>query len=228
MRYGINLLPDAFLLIALLRMTYVGLAVQRRAMFFFLCAWLIYCFVTLFLGQLWPAGSPQYALRFFILSAIAWSCGIPALWIASRSLLRTPSGAAMVIVTLLLAAAGSHFALLNASTSPIAKLLAVNCWIAVVAGAIFWFASVKTEGPDLYLWRCCGVFFLLFGFGYLFIGMVRPGVWAYVCLVLAVTVVWIALAWFIGPHPDHLFNLEKLALVPSVRLRIALARQRNG
>jgi hypothetical protein len=228
MRYGIHLLPDAFLLVVLLRMTFVGLAAERCAIFFFLCAWLLNCFVTLFLGQLWPTDSKDYATGFFILSAFAWLAGVPALWLASRSLSRTPSGMAMVIVTLLLAWGGCYFVVENSSMAPLAKLLAVNCWIAVVAGAIFWFASVKMEGPDFYLWRCCGVFFLLFGFGYMFIGIFRPGVWAYVCLVLAATVVWIALAWFIGPHPDHLFNLEKLALVPSVRLRIALAARSQG
>jgi len=35
--------------------------------------------------------------------------------------------------------------------------------------------------------------------------------------------VWIALAWFIDPRHEHLFNLEKLALVPSARLQLALA-----
>jgi hypothetical protein len=226
MRYGIHLLPDAFLLVALLRMTFVGLATERRAMFFFLCAWLAYSFATLFLAQVWPADSLQYARWFFALSMVAWACGVPALWFASRAAARSLACVAFILLVLTMASLASHFALANSSMVPIAKLLAVNCWIAVVAGAIFWFASTN-EGPDLYVWRCCGVFFLLFGFGYLFIGMFRPGMWAYACLVLAATVVWIALAWFIGPHPDHLFNLEKLALVLAAYRTPALARRRN-
>jgi hypothetical protein len=228
MRYGLHLLPDAFLLIALLRMTYVGLAAQRCAIFFFLCVWLIYSLAALFLSQIWPVSSPQYAHRFFFLSLLAWLCGVPALWIASRTVIQSLGHTVVVLLVLLLASLASHFALLNSSMSPIAKMLAINCWIAVVFASVFWFSSVKAESTDLYLWRCCGVFFLLFGFGYLFIGMFRTGVWAYVCLVLAAAVVWTALAWFIGPHPEHLFNLEKLALVPSLRLRIAIARTRNG
>ncbi len=227
MRYGIHLLPDAFLLLALLRMTFVGLATERRAIFFFLCAWLIYCLVALFLGQLWPASSPQYALRFFTLTAIVWSCGLPALWAASLSAARTLSQAATILLVFLVACLASHFALETRGISPIAQLLVINCWIAIVAGAIFWFASVKTHGPDFYLWRCCGVFFLLYGFGYLFIGVLRPGPWAYISLALAATVVWIALAWFIDPNHERLFNLEKLALIPSVRLQMALARRKN-
>jgi hypothetical protein len=222
MRYGIHLLPDAFLLVALLRMTFVGLAAERRAIFFFLCAWLVYCFVTLFLGQLWPAGSSQYALRFFILSAAAWACAVPALWLASRVAVRSLAHTAVIMLVVLMASGASRLALENFSMSPIAKLLAIHFQFAVVAGTVFWFASLGAEGPDLYLWRCCGIFFLLFGFGNLAIGMLRPGAWAYACLVLAAAVVWVALAWFIGPHPEHLFNLEKLALVPSARLRLAL------
>jgi hypothetical protein len=228
MRYGLHLLPDAFLLIALLRMTYVGLAAQRRAMFFFLCVWLIYSLAALFLSQIWPVNSPQYAHRFFFLSLLAWLCGAPALWIASRTVIQSFWHTVVVLLVLLLASLASHFALLNSLMSPIAKMLASNCWIAVVFASVFWFASVGAESPDLYLWRCCGVFFLLFGFGYLFIGMLRPGVWAYVCLVLAAAVVWTALAWFIGPHPEHLFNLEKLALAPAAFRIPALARRRNG
>ncbi len=228
MRYGIHLLPDAFLLIALLRMAYVGLAAERPAMFFFLCCWLIYCLMTLFLGQLWPADSKEYTTAFFVLSASAWIAALPALWAASLSATRTFAQTATILLVLVIACGASHFALENSSMSSIAKFLSVNCWVAVVAGAIFWFASVNAEGPDLYLWRCCGVFFLLFGFGYLFIGIFGPGVWAYACLVLTAGVVWIALAWFIGPHHDHLFNLEKLALVPAAYRTPALARRRNG
>jgi hypothetical protein len=225
MRYGLHLLPDAFLLLALLRMTFVGLAAQRRAMFFFLCAWLIYSFAALFLGQVWKVDSPQYALRFFFLSLLTWLCGIPALWIASRTVIRSLPHAAVVLFVLLAASLASHFAMANSSMSPIAKLLATNCWIAVIFASVFWFASVGAESPDLYLWRCSGVFFLLFGFGYLFIGMLRPGAWAYVCLVLAATVVWVALAWYIEPNRERLFNPEKLALVPAFRLRIYANRE---
>jgi len=227
MRYGIHLLPDAFLLVALLRMAFLGLAAQRPAMFFFLCVWLAYCFTTLFLGQVWPADSHSYALAFFILTAFAWAAGLPALWGASLSATRTFTQAATILLVFVIACSASHFALETSAASPIAQLLAVNCWIAVVVGVIFWFASVKTEGPDLYLWRCCCVFFLLYGFGYLAIGILRPSAWAYICLALAATAVWIALAWFIDPNHEHLFNLEKLALVPTSSFRKAFARERN-
>lgn len=227
MRYGIHLLPDAFLLIALLRMTFVGLAVERRAIFFFLCAWLVYSFVALFLGQIWPTDTREYAVRFLAFSAAAWCCATPALWIASRAAARSLAHTAVILLVALMASGAARLALSTSTTTTLAKLLALNYWIAVVAGTIFWFASVKAESPDLYLWRCCGVFFLVYGFGYLFIGMLRPGAWAYVSLVLSVTIVWIALAWFLGPHPERLFNPEKLALVPSTQ-RMALARQKNG
>lgn len=228
MRYGLHLLPDAFLLIALLRMTYVGLATERRAIFFFLCAWLAYSFVALFLGQIWPIGTHEYTVRFLMLSAATWLCGMPAIWLASRAAARSLAHAGIILLVLLMASGAARFALATGSSSPLGKLLALNCWIAVVAGTIFYFASVKAEGPDLYLWRCCGAFFLLYGFGYLSIWMLRPGAWAYACLVLAVAIVWIALAWFIGPHPDRLFNLEKLAIVPAAYRAPSLARRARG
>jgi hypothetical protein len=221
MRYGIHLLPDAFLLVALLRMTYVGLASERRAIFFFLCAWLAYSFLALFLSQVWPAASPQYAVRFFVLSLATWLCGLPALWLASKAAVRSLPHTAAILLVLLMASGASRLALANSLMAPIAKMLAVNCWIAVIFASIFWFASVKAESPDLYLWRCCAVFFLVYGFGYLFIGVLRPGMWAYIGLILAATVVWIALAWLIGPRHEHLFNPEKLALIPPTRTRMA-------
>jgi hypothetical protein len=211
MRYGLQLLPDAFLLVALLRMTFVGLAAQRRAMFFFLCVWLVFSVVTLFLGQIWPVGSHAYALRFFLLLLPTWLCAGPALWQASRQMSARHLVVAAAVTVMAMAA--SHFALENSSLSSIAKLLAMNCWAAVVVGSSFFFASMRTEGADLYLWRCSGIFFLLFGFGYLLIGMVRPGEWAMRVFILAGAAAWCALAYFIGPRPEHLFNLEKLGII---------------
>ncbi|HLZ92958.1 MAG TPA: hypothetical protein VKQ28_14690 [Candidatus Acidoferrum sp.] len=211
MRYGLHLLPNAFLLIALLRMTLVGMAGQRCAMFFFLCVWLIFSVSALFLGQVWPIESREYAVRFFILLLPTWLCSAPALWIASRRL--AFSHLATAAAVLLMAMAACRFAVLNASMSPIAKLLAMNCWAAVVVGTNFLLASAAAEGADLYLWRCCGMFFLIFGFGYLAIGMVRPGEWAMRIFILAGAATWCALAYFIGPRPEHLFNLDKLGVI---------------
>lgn len=226
MRYTLQLLPDALLLLALLRMTFVGLAGQRRAMFVFLLAWLIYSFLLLFLGQIWPVSARSYVLWFFLLSIPAWLCATPALWIASRRL--STWHAIFILLILWIAAQGSRLALLNASMSWTAKLLVINCWIAGIAGAIFFFASVRAESPDLYLWRCTGIFLLLFGFGYLLIGMVRPGPWAQAVFVIAGAAVWFALAWLIGPRPEHLVNPEKLATVSSFRPGVAVARERNA
>jgi hypothetical protein len=211
MRYGLLLLPDLFLLVALLRMTRWGMAAQRREMFFFLCAWLVYSFVLLFLGQLWPIGSYAYNLRFFLLSLPAWLCAAPALWIASRRF--TLGYAVTAICVCAMAVIASRFVVLNLSMSPTAKLLALNCWASIVVGSIFLMASRGAEGTDLYLWRCCGIFFLLFGYGYLAIGLAQPGEWAMRVFVLAGAAVWCALAYYIGPRPEHLFNLEKLGVI---------------
>lgn len=214
MRYGLLLLPNAFLLVALLRMTFVGMATQRTSMFFFLCIWLLYSFVALFLGQIWPIGTHAYNVRFFWLSLPAWLCASPALWIASRRL--TSGRAATVLCVFAMAVAASRFAMLNASMSSTAKLLSINCFAAVVAGSIFALASLAAEGADRTLWCCTGIFFLIYGFGYLAIGMAQPGQWAMHVFILAGAAAWWALFYFIGPRPEHLFTLEKLGIIWSV------------
>src|SRR6266404_2704800 len=135
MRYGLDLLPNLVLLVALLRMAFVGMASQRTSMFFFLCAWLVYSLVTLFMGQIWLDYSHAYNVAFFSFSLPAWLCAIPALWIASRRL--SCGNAVIVLCVFAMAAAASRFAMLNSSMIWTAKLLSINCWVAIVAGSIF-------------------------------------------------------------------------------------------
>lgn len=220
MRYGLDLLPNLMLLVALLRMARVGMATTRPASFFFfsLCVWFVYSLVTLFLGQIWEDGTRAYQIAFLSCSVPAWLCAAPALWIASRRL--SLGSAIFVLVILAMAAGAARLAMLNSLMVGMAKLLAINYWVAVVAGTVLVLAAQRVEGAYATLWRCCGIFFLLFGFVCLAFGILRLDEqafhYAYIGFVLSVTVVWFALAYFIGPRPEHLFTLEKLGIIWSV------------
>lgn len=222
MRYGLYLLPDAFLLFALLRMTFVHLHTERRAMFCFLAAWLTYSIVTLFLAQVWPTDSIEYVRVFGWLSVAVWICGGPALIAAGQRVSQSYGYSAYAIGVLVTGYFGIRIALANSAFSSTGKILAVNCWCAAVAGSLFLFASIGAESPDKILWRCVGAFFFIFGYGYLFIGIMRSPAWAYAALIICSAVAWLALAWLAGPRHDHLFNLEKLAFIPSIRLQLAI------
>jgi len=224
-RYGIHLLPDAFLLVALLRMTFVGLAAQRRAMFFFLAAWLAYSVAQLFLAQVFPTSSHEYALAFFYSTIAIWATSLPALYFASLHLGSLHRAIALALLAISLA--GVRLVMLTAGFTPVAKILAVNCWVAAATGAIFLFASAGAQNPDLILWRGAGAFFAFYGFGYLLIGCLRLNGWAYAAFVLSGAFAWAALAWFIGPTPDHLFNLEKLGIILPLRTVAAFIERRR-
>lgn len=211
MRYGLLLLPDLCLLVALLRMTRWGMATQRREMFFFLCVWLVYSFVILFVGQIWPMNTHAYNVRFFSLALPAWLCAAPALWQASRRFTVGYAIAAFCVCVFGLIA--SKFIVLHATMNSTAKLLALNCWASAVVGSTFLLASRGAEGADRFLWFFSGIFFLVYGYGYMAIGMARPGAWAIKVFVLAGAVTWCALAYYMGPRPEHLFNLEKLGVI---------------
>ncbi|MBZ5702132.1 MAG: hypothetical protein LAN84_09815 [Acidobacteriia bacterium] len=229
MRYGLHLLPDAFLLLALLRMTFVHLHTERRAMFFFLASWLVYSLLTLFLAQVHPAGSPEYAAVFAWLTIAAWTYGAPAIWLASSRVARSAGYSIATAAVLFLAILSVKFIFENAALGATGRILALNSWAAVLAGAIFLFASVGAQAPDRLLWLAAGIFFLVYGFGYIFIGMLRPGAWAYPALVLVLSAVWLALAWRVGANPEHLFNLEKLGWIPALLPRAqVLARANRG
>lgn len=229
MRYGLHLLPDAFLLLALLRMTFVHLHTERRAMFFFLASWLVYSLVALFLAQVHPAGSPMYAAGFAWMTIVVWACGAPAIWLASSRIIRSTIYPLAVAIVLFLAAASVQYIFENAALGATGRILALNSWAAVLAGAIFLFASVGAQAPDRLLWLAAGIFFTVYGFGYIFIGMLRPGAWAYPALVLLLSGVWLALAWRVGANPEQLFNLEKLGWIPALLPRAeVLARTNRG
>jgi len=230
MRYGLHLLPDVFLLLALLRMTFVHLHRERPAMFFFLAAWLVYSLLTLFLAQVHPVGSPEYILCFAWLTAGAWVCAGPAIWLASARIFRAPVFPLAIALLLWLASTAVLHIFENTGPGAAGKILALNAWTAVVAGAIFIFASMGAEAPDRLLWRAAGIFFVVYGYGYIFIGMLRPGAWAYPALVLILAAVWFALAWRVGANGEQLFNLEKLGWIPEMMPRAGqvLARVFHG
>jgi len=228
MRYAIHLVPDALLLVVLLRMTFVGLIFERRAMFIFLSAWLIYSLALLFLAQIISADSPTYVSTIAISSVAVWIISLPAMLQVTRALNRSFFQSICALAIIVVAYASIRLIRANPGFDDLAKFLAINCWISAVYGAMFLFASVHAENPDRVLWRGCGAFFLLYGFGYLLIGIYRPGGWAYPALVLSAGLVWLAMAWYIGPHPDHLFNLEKLALVPAAFRIPAVLRRNHG
>jgi len=219
MRYGLHLLPDAFLLLALLRMTFVHLHHERPAMFFFLAAWLVYSLLALFLAQVHPVNSPAYIFWFTWLTLAAWIYGAPAIWVASARIFRAPVFPLAIALLLCLAAAAVLHIFENTGPGAAGKILTLNCWAAVIAGAIFIFASVGAEAPDRLLWRAAGIFFIVYGYGYIFIGMLRPGAWAYPALVLILAAVWFALAWRVGANGEQLFNLEKLGWIPELMPR---------
>jgi len=213
MRYALHLLPSGLLLIALLRMTFVGLAIERRAVFGFLLAWLTYSLLLLFCAQIWPADSPEYLRAFVIASASVWPLAGPALHQAAGRLAQSAWHSAAALAVVALSIAGARYAMVNSSFAGAAKALAVNCFVAAIVGAVFALAAGRAEGPDRVLWGCAGAFFLTYGYGYLLTGILRPRSWAYLAFVFAGSAAWFALAWFIGPHPDVLFNLEKLGII---------------
>ncbi|GEM_PF-1804975 len=214
-RYAICLAPDVLLLIALLRMVYIGLHAERRWMFLFLCAWLCYSIVALFIGQIAPVTSSGYAMIFLLACGAVWLCGAPELFRAAGQVAQLPRQAAAVLGVLAIAGLASRYAVLNSSLSQLAKYFALNAWIAVIFGATFLLASAGAEKPDALLWRCAGAFFLIFGFGYLLIGALRLGTWSYPALVLLASLAWLALALFTRPTPEHVWNHGKLALARS-------------
>ena len=227
MRYGLHLLPDAFLLLALLRMTFVHLHAERRAMFFFLASWLVYSLVALFLAQVHPAGSREYAAGFAWLTIVAWACGAPAIWLASSRVARSAGYSLAAAAVLFLAALSVKFIFGNVALGDTGKILALNSWAAVLAGTVFLFASVHAQAPDKLLWCAAGTFFALYGYGYIFIGMARPGAWAYPALVLLLSAVWLVLAWRVGANPEHIFNLEKLGWIPALLPRAEVLTRTN-
>lgn len=228
MRYAVCLAPDVLLLIALLRMTYVGLHAERRWMFFFLCAWLAYSTITLFLIQIWEAGSANYMEAFLALSAGAWLCGAPALLAASHRLSQHFWQSCSVGAIVLIAALASRYALLSHGVSPLAKLLVLNAWLAVIFGSVFLLASSGAGNPDALLWRCAGAFFLIFGFGYLTIGALELGRWSYPAVVILASLAWLALALFVKPTHECIFNHEKLAFASAAYLTPVTSRRSRG
>lgn len=213
MRYGLYLLPDAFLLLALLRMTLVHLYSERRAMFCFLVAWLVYCLLALFAGQVHKIDSPEFARIFAVLTVLAWIAGVPAIWLASRRVSESRVDILAVIVVLVIAALAAKLIFANVAFNFVAKTIALHCWACVIAGTVFVLAARHAESPDRLLWRATAAFFLLYGFIYIAIGVARSGAWAYSTLALLTCVPWFVLAWYVGPHPDHLFTLEKLGII---------------
>lgn len=228
MRYAICLAPDVLLLIALLRMTYVGLHAERRWMFFFLCVWLAYSTITLFLSQIWEASSASYMEAFLALSACAWLCGAPALLAASHRLSQHFWQSCSVGAIVLIAALASRYALLNHGMSPLSKLLVLNAWLAAIFGSVFVLASTGAESPEALLWRCAGAFFLLFGFGYLAIGALELRKWSYPALVILASLAWLALALFVKPTHERIFNHEKLAFSSAAYLTPIASRRSRG
>lgn len=225
MRYAICLAQDVLLLIVLLRMTYLGLHAQRRLMFLFLCAWFVACVAGLFCAQVMDIASPRYAAIFFSCSAAAWVCGIPEVSRASFALARSAWQAAAVAGVLLMAIAACYFAVRNSAMRGLARDLALNYWIAMVFGATFTLAATEAapESPDRLLWRAAGAFFLIFGFGHLAVGALRLGAWSYAATAAAGCAVWLALAFYLTPNHEQLFNLEKLGLVSSAYYQRAAA-----
>lgn len=193
---ALYLLPDAALALVLARMRLVKLDRARPDLFIFLYAWLLYSLATLYSN----APTLHFAVWLFAAAPLAR---------ASLRVVGENSPRALLAFAFPLPAALGLRALGNAAAE-----LAAGCIAASITGGIFLLASLATRHSplvtDVILWRGAGAYFLLFGVVLPLPALLAPEF--YPLLLLASAAVWLALAWFIRPTPDLLFNLEKLAI----------------
>jgi hypothetical protein len=224
----IYLAPDAALLFVLMRMAGVKLAGERPAFFIFLCAWWAFSITSLLMAQRWAPGSPLYVKWFAYLTLATWACGVwPLVRAAER--IPLPSYRCMLIfIAIGLAAFAAERIFARAGHSVSVSTQVASCWIAVVVGAVFLCAAWKAEQPDVTLWTGAGAYFVIYGGGILLAGQWRGGRALFPIVAAAGALAWAALAYYVGPHPDHLFNVDKLALLPIARRAYGIARLRLG
>ena len=234
MRHLAVLLPDVALLILICRMAFVGLHHTRPALFVFLCAWLAFSVATLILSQALPNDSPRYADFYFRLTFLACIFAIPAAWRAMFQLLRGPIAPILVVALWFLAARLVHEVLRR--EPPTVALLAFlsTSFLAACIGGLLGLAAVASRGlaalpgptgagttgaAGWQLEAGVGGCLYLFGAGLLALRVLSASPVAWHLLAVAVMVVWLLLAAYVGPKPDALVSFEKLALVPAAFLR---------
>jgi hypothetical protein len=204
------LLPNLALFLVLYKMTGVKLHAERPALFVFFSAWLLYSLINV-LATAWAATNTPAFARFYFWSSIAvWLSGAVALAAPTSAILARPWLSALVPAALLAAGLLIRALLARLPGDASALALAITCFLAVAAGAVFFLASYAAGATDIVLWRGAGSFFLLFGFGLLTARLLGKSEAANTPVILACTLIWLALAWQVAPRPDALWNLERL------------------
>lgn len=215
MKYWPIVVPNAALFILLCRMAAAGLAAARPAVFAFLCIWLIFSLGTLIAGQTADpsgAGYANFYLAGLTLSGVALA---PALWRASIVAVGHPAWCIVLAVTGLSLSftLGLNLVRLTGPT-PGWRALIATMFGSLAAAAIFFCAAMHAAAPDRLLWQGLGWYLLIFGAGTAVARLEGRTHAAYFLVAALATLVWLVLAWRIGPHPDVLISLEKLALIP--------------
>jgi hypothetical protein len=213
------LLPDLALFLVLYRMAGVGLHRTRTGMFVFLSAWLLFSVALVIVSSPSPVHTVLFARIFrFGLLACSMICA-PALLSAADRIDRLPRDWRIAVAPILI----FSFVIILNIHSWTTKPFYLCAWVAVV----FLIASFGAGEPDATLWRGVGAFLLVFGVGSLLVYRFR-GSSAYDWVIIAGSLVWIALALSIDRTPDAIINPEKLALVPMARLAFGMLRGARG
>jgi hypothetical protein len=224
----IYLAPDAALLFVLMRMAGVRLAGERPAFFVFLCAWWAFSITSMVMAQRWAPGSPLYVKWFAYLTLATWAFAALPLFRAARRIPLPSYRCILIFLAIGLAAFAAERIFARADHSVSVSTQVASCWIAVVVGAVFLCAAWKAEQPDVALWTGAGAYFVIYGGGILLAGQWPGGRALFPAIAGAATLTWLALAYYIGPHADHLFNVDKLALLPFARRVFGIARSSLG
>jgi len=109
----------------------------------------------------------------------------------------------------------------------IAGVLGLTLWTPAFSGAIFICTSFHLDDPDQLLWRYVRVYFLTFAGGTL-LGWESGDYGFFLFAALFETAVWLVLDFALGPTPDALINIGKLAPTSFARAGFGLARILRG
>ncbi len=225
MKTFLYFLPNAALFFVLLRMAEMKLYRPdgRPGIFWFLAAWLVYSGANILARAAHATHTTEFARFYFWSSIIVLALvALPLSRPLARLLLDSPWLALLVPVAAFFAALLIHRLYLRGILArPGTAALALTCFLAVMAGAIFFLASFGVSRGfgtafllDLILWRGLGLYLLAFGYGLLAARLWGRNESANAWPLFACTLVWIGLFVALAPTPDALVARERLAFAP--------------